>query len=70
MGAGDSFPGVKGPEREADYSPPYSAVVKNDGRISPLRLFKKNFNSMRNIISDLQKHSNTDLVIHTALSLY
>jgi hypothetical protein len=33
MGAGDLSPGVKRQEREADYSPPSSADVKNGGAI-------------------------------------
>jgi hypothetical protein len=37
MGNGDSFPGVKEPEREADHSSPSSAEVKNGGAILPLQ---------------------------------
>jgi hypothetical protein len=36
MGNGCSFPGVKRPGREADYTPPSSAEVKNGGAVPPL----------------------------------
>jgi hypothetical protein len=36
MGIGDSFPGSKMQDREADHSPPSSSEAKNGGAIPPL----------------------------------